>query len=79
MESMGKFIAGLKQGPLGPGNPADKLRMAQESFAKALLAYQANPTAQGSRDLQALAQSVLSLAEPIMSKPSPAFQTLSAI
>ena len=78
IDSMSKAIQALKVGPLGPGNPADKLRMAQESFAKALLAYQANPTAQGLGDLQALAQSVLSLAEPIMSKPSPAFQTLSA-
>jgi hypothetical protein len=78
IESMGKFIAGLKQGPLGPGNPADKLALAQQSFAKALLAFNAAPTATGLTDLQGLAQTMLSLAEPIFSKPSPQFQALSA-
>jgi len=78
VKGMAAFIDQLKQGPLGPGNPADKLALAQDSFAKALAAYTANPTAQGLTGLQGLAQTMLSLAEPIFSKPSPQFQALSA-
>lgn len=78
VKGMGEFIAQLTQGPLGPGNPMDKLTLAQDAFAKALSAYNANPTAAGLTGLQGLAQTMLSLAEPIFSKPSPQFQALSA-
>src|SRR6185503_15451099 len=78
VKSMGDFIQSLKVGPLGPGNPADKLAMAQDAFSKALATYNANPTAAGLTALQGLAQTMLSLAEPIFSKPSPQFQALAA-
>jgi len=78
VKQMGEFIQGLKVGPVGPGNPMDKLILAQDAFAKALTSYNAHPTAAGLTGLQDLAQTVLSLAEPIFSKPSPQFQTLSA-
>jgi len=78
VKRMGEFIQSLTVGPLGPGNPADKLASAQTAFAAALQAYTAHPTAAGLTDLQGLAQTMLGLAEPIFTKPSPQFQLLSA-
>ena len=78
IKSATAFIEQLKLGSMAPINPADQLIQAQGTFAAALAAYQAHPSAQGLTDLQGMAQAVLQAASQVFTRPSPEYQALFA-
>jgi hypothetical protein len=78
VKSTAALITALRIGPLGAGNPADRLAAAKDAFARAQTDFNAHPSAAGAAAVQSAAQALLPLAESVLSKPSPAYQALFA-
>jgi hypothetical protein len=75
-KSLGDFITSTNLSNMAPINKRDQLTIAKDDLAAKLAAFNAAPSPEGAVDVKTASQAVLQIAEPILSKPSPAFQAL---